>query len=658
MERSPIKRILETDNTLDILKNQSSSSTSSSNKFLDSILPNIEKLNSNEYKEKELRKKIILLEYQLKTNENDYNIKLNNKDEIIRSLQNQLSISEKDKDELLTDEVFIFNKNKEVNKELSDLKIEYNENMSKNQIKINNLQKNLSLIEKSLNNLTNLNNEKDILINNFKIEIKNLKIELNNKLLINENLTNELKLKDENLKKLLIVSNDQNQNNSNNKIIDKSTNLIHYENEISNNIKYIRELEFKNLQISNKLKEFQGKRDFNKILIEENKELKLKLEKINNINENYEELKKNYNILKKISNKNDNGDDDDEKLKQLEIKNSELINNLRLIEKNLINITNTNEINEIKLNNLNNLKDNKINFLNDILKNFENENNYLKKMINSNEDLNHSQFIIDNFNNIIKKFKLIENKIENFKILTESDSNKRTFTNTDKLIKDYQETIITKTNEIKDLKIELNQLKSEINKLLPVKSEYRIIELVNNPTNKIEKIKLEMINQLRIENEELIKSIDNDNNDKLIPISVYHRLNLDIKLKEDEIKSLNKRINRLKELYSKKTNKFNEIIYKLLGYKIEIINNDNLIKITNKFFNNKNSESGLGSEYILINLKNSKNLNELIEFNKIKEIKLNNDKLNNLINFWINEKNDFPCFLSALNLELFEKTNQ
>ncbi|GMF41011.1 unnamed protein product [[Candida] boidinii] len=281
-------------------------------------------------------------------------------------------------------------------------------------------------------------------------------------------------------------------------------------------------------------------------------------------------------------------------------------------------------------------------------------------MINSNDDLSQSQFINDNFKDIINKFKSIENQIENFQISTlNTENNKKTFTNTDKLIKDYQENITIKTNEIKNLKIEINELKSEINKLLPVKSEYRIVELVNNPTNKIEKIKLEMINQLRIENEQLIKTIDNDNledDNKLIPISVYHRLNLDIKSQEEEIKSLNKRINRLKELYSKKTNKFNEIVYKLLGFKIEIVNNDNLVKITNKFFSKDGGSNE--SEYILVNLKNSKHLNELIEFNKIKEIKLNNDKLNNLIKFWINEKNDFPCFLSALNLELFEKTNQ
>lgn len=654
MERSPIKNILETDNTLDIL-----TQPSSSNKFLDSILPNIEKLNSSEYKEKELRKKIILLEFQLKTSENENNIKLNNKDEIIRSLQNQLQISQRDKDELVTDEVYIFNKNKEISKELSDLKNEYNENMRKNQVRINDLQKNLNSSEKSLIDLENSGNEKDMMINNFKIEIKNLKIKLNNELLINENLTNELKLKDENLQKLLVDSNNQ----ISNKVIDKDDDerqkINHYEIEISNNIKYIRELEFKNLQISNKLKEFQGKRDFNRVLIEENKELKSKLEKFDSINENYEELKKNYNILRKFSKNNNDSKEYDEKLSQLEIINSELINNIRLIEKNLINVNNTNEINEIKFNNLINLKDNKIKFLNDVLKNFENENNYLKKMINSNDDLSQSQFINDNFNDIINKFKSIENKIENFQISTlNTENNKKTFTNTDKLIKDYQENITIKTNEIKNLKIAINELKSEINKLLPVKSEYRIVELVNNPTNKIEKIKLEMINQLRIENEQLIKTIDNvdDNNNKLIPISVYHRLNLDIKSQEEEIKSLNKRINRLKELYSKKTNKFNEIVYKLLGFKIEIVNNDNLVKITNKFFNNNGDSNE--SEYILVNLKNSKNINELIEFNKIKEIKLNNDKLNNLIKFWINEKNDFPCFLSALNLELFEKTNQ
>ncbi|CDK24432.1 unnamed protein product [Kuraishia capsulata CBS 1993] len=185
------------------------------------------------------------------------------------------------------------------------------------------------------------------------------------------------------------------------------------------------------------------------------------------------------------------------------------------------------------------------------------------------------------------------------------------------------------------------------------KKGLRILQLEDNPTSQHERISKQMLEALTLENNELLgKSVTSET----VPKSVYDRLLLEqenIKRREFEA---SKRLQRLREVYSRKTGEFNQIIYKLLGYKLEFLS-DTKLKLISKFFPNFHQVDGISEDdYIIIDLANLKSpTTSAISESNVKVGGLPAKVVSNLLGFWVQEKNDISCFLSALNLQLFEE---
>lgn len=200
----------------------------------------------------------------------------------------------------------------------------------------------------------------------------------------------------------------------------------------------------------------------------------------------------------------------------------------------------------------------------------------------------------------------------------------------------------------KTLGEKLQNLESLDNK----KKELHILQLKSNPASQDQLIKQQTLDLLSKENQDMIeKFVKNKNVDELIPKSLFERQENDKLQLQTKIDQLNKRINRLKEIYSQKSRDILSVISKFFGYTIEFlpspINSNDLssrIKLVSKYMNNKDESN---SAYLILDV-NSKSLkaNGSLEFKSLCE---------DLVTNWISDKDQIPCFLSALNLSIYDK---
>lgn len=175
-------------------------------------------------------------------------------------------------------------------------------------------------------------------------------------------------------------------------------------------------------------------------------------------------------------------------------------------------------------------------------------------------------------------------------------------------------------------------------------TKHRILELRANPTAKHEAIKREMLEALRKENEDLLAVVQNNANgspDATVPASALERSRADLRELERTITEQNKRMTRLKEVFSKKSLEFREAVFQLLGYRIDLLPSKK-VRVSSVFASEDESFTFLADS------KGKK-------FVGIEKSPLAS-QYDNLVTFWIKERNDIPCFLAAINLELYENT--
>ncbi|ODV98368.1 hypothetical protein PACTADRAFT_48147, partial [Pachysolen tannophilus NRRL Y-2460] len=155
-----------------------------------------------------------------------------------------------------------------------------------------------------------------------------------------------------------------------------------------------------------------------------------------------------------------------------------------------------------------------------------------------------------------------------------------------------------------------------------------------------------MFESLKKENQDLLKQLNKTGDVQKFPKSVYDRLSLEQDELEARLVEANKKLTKLREIFKKESLKFNQIIYKLLGFKIEF-QSQTRIKIISKFLKNE--------EYLVFDIVDNGNKNNFklkINFQDCKILPSNESQIHQLAKKWLNEDQEIiPCFLSALNLE-------
>lgn len=211
--------------------------------------------------------------------------------------------------------------------------------------------------------------------------------------------------------------------------------------------------------------------------------------------------------------------------------------------------------------------------------------------------------------------------------------------------------LLTKIETLSEEILRLNQRNKSLEQINTRRESFHVLQYKSNPFNKDQLVKQVSLDLLRKENEDLIKSyVENKSCDvDQIPKSVFARQEQDKEILQTKIDQLMKKINRLKSIYSDKSKDILSIISKYFGYSIEFVPNpvnpndlSSRIKLVSRYLNKNSANNG----YLILDL-NTKSL-------KANGNSVFKNLCEDLVAKWVNEKGQIPCFLSALNLKIFE----
>ncbi|EEQ39095.1 putative spindle assembly checkpoint component [Clavispora lusitaniae] len=268
----------------------------------------------------------------------------------------------------------------------------------------------------------------------------------------------------------------------------------------------------------------------------------------------------------------------------------------------------------------------------------------------TNQYLTNLEKLVDDYKNQIDEL----TKKENTKQITMPSKRPRLAENTADLqtFRDLRNENLELAATIKGLKDEIESLRKRLAlKERNPSSKGNILELRLNPFAKDQYVKQETLDLLRKENEALITQYVKNGNVDYVPKSVFARQENDKDILQAKIDQLSKKLNRLKNVYTEKSKEILAIISRFFGYVIEFIpspinSNDfcSKIKLVSKYMIQKDKEHS--PPYLILDVQ-SKSLkaNGNYEFKTMCE---------ELVSQWVNDKHQIPCFLSALNLKIFE----
>ena len=230
-----------------------------------------------------------------------------------------------------------------------------------------------------------------------------------------------------------------------------------------------------------------------------------------------------------------------------------------------------------------------------------------------------------------------------------------------------QETLSKSDQASTLLRRELEATKSQL-KSLQSKSRTRILEFRENPTAQSENLKLSTITTLKAENKDLLAQLQGQLGDiKVVPVSALESMKLDINDMERSVADKEKRMRRLKEIWTAKSSEFREAVASLLGYKLDFLPNGR-VRVTSMFHlspayrhgdpDAAGDSSGPGS------MGNGES-NSIIFDGENGTMKISGGpnslfamEIKHLIKFWVEERKDIPCFLAAMTLDFYDKTTR
>lgn len=230
-----------------------------------------------------------------------------------------------------------------------------------------------------------------------------------------------------------------------------------------------------------------------------------------------------------------------------------------------------------------------------------------------------------------------------------------------------QETLSKSEQATKLLDRELEATKSHL-KTLQSNSRTRVLELRANPTAEAENLKLSTIRTLKSENAALLAQLRNEHPSvKVVPQSTLDSMHLDIQDMQRTVADKEKRMRRLKEIWTAKSSEFREAVASLLGFKLDFLPNGR-VRVTSMFHlspayrhgdpaasadSSGAGSMGNGEENSIVfdgekgTMKISGGPNSLFAM----EIK-------HLVKFWVEERKDIPCFLAAMTLDFYDKSTR
>ncbi|RDW89896.1 coiled-coil domain-containing protein MAD1 [Aspergillus mulundensis] len=217
------------------------------------------------------------------------------------------------------------------------------------------------------------------------------------------------------------------------------------------------------------------------------------------------------------------------------------------------------------------------------------------------------------------------------------------------------------------LRKEFDATKTQL-KHYKAKSRTRILELRDNPTAQAENLKLSTITTLKNENADLLAQLRGHHNSvKTVPISTLEAMKLEVQDMERAVADKEKRMRRLKEIWTAKSSEFREAVASLLGFKLDFLPNGR-VRVTSMFHLSsayRHGEDGAGSDATGPGSMGNGEENSIIFDGENGTMKISGGpnslfamEIKHLIKFWVEERKDIPCFLAAMTLDFYDKTTR
>ncbi|TIA70564.1 hypothetical protein E3P91_03020 [Wallemia ichthyophaga] len=176
----------------------------------------------------------------------------------------------------------------------------------------------------------------------------------------------------------------------------------------------------------------------------------------------------------------------------------------------------------------------------------------------------------------------------------------------------------------------------------------RVLEMRDNPISQDYAIRSETLSALREENRMLLEEKEGREENAMqsvqsthpsLPLQTTLNHTKEIKTLEQQLSDKDKRMLRLKGIFSDKAAEFREAIYSLLGYRVQFLPNGR-VRLNSAY---AASESG----GILFQSNEDDQGTMKVEDGGL-------DGVEDLLRFWVNERESIPCFMANLCLELWD----
>ena len=219
--------------------------------------------------------------------------------------------------------------------------------------------------------------------------------------------------------------------------------------------------------------------------------------------------------------------------------------------------------------------------------------------------------------------------------------------------KNLQVALQKTAEQSKMLATELQAAKTQL-KSLRESSKTRVFELRDNPTANAEAIKMSTLRTLKEENTQLLAQLRGEDLQgvKVVPVSTVDHLKLDLQDKDSVIADKEKRMRRQREIWTDKAAEFRDVIASVLGWRINFLPNGKA-KVSSMFYGNSH-----GAE-----IHDDEDDAPFIIFDGEKgTMKISGGaggsfegEVQEALNFWVKEKKEIPCFLSALTIQFHDE---
>ncbi|KAI5848920.1 spindle assembly checkpoint component Mad1 [Tricharina praecox] len=171
----------------------------------------------------------------------------------------------------------------------------------------------------------------------------------------------------------------------------------------------------------------------------------------------------------------------------------------------------------------------------------------------------------------------------------------------------------------------------------------RILQLKDNPTAREQAVKVSQLKALQEENAALLAQIEGRGEEvRMVPRATLENVRAEIKAMEKVVAEKEKRMMRLKEIWSAKSLEFREAVFSLLGWKLDFMQNGR-VRVTHMFGDESQSIEFDGEKGTMKVAGGPDSM-----FHK---------EIRNQCSFWM-ARQSIPCLLASILIEQYEKTTR